>query len=380
MKIPFGKPIFTKKDYKDVVNTLKSGILVHGKKNHEFENLFQKFTKSKYAISVSSCTAGLFLLYYVLGIKKNDEIIVSSQTHAATALSFSALGAKPIFVDSEPKTGNIDFSKIKKLITKKTKAISIVHYLGFAAEIKKIAKIAKENNLFLIEDCALALGTKVNNKHVGLFGDAGVFSFYPIKHITTAEGGMIITNNGKLARKLILSKSLGVNKQFSDRKISGIYDVVYPGLNLRMNELSSCLGINQIKNFKNFKTIRIKNYNKYLKIFQKRNEFDVVRKSKKNEDWSYYAFPLILNKKYKFKRNQLVSYLKKRNIGTSVYYPHPLPRLSYFKNKYKVNLNRFPNAKKFSDQTIMLPIGPHIDDKKISTISKEIFSFIKSIK
>ncbi len=380
MKIPFGKPILSDRDFKDVVKVLKSGVLVHGRKNNEFENLFRSYTNSKHAISVSSCTAGLFLLYYVLGIKKNDEVIVSSQTHAATALSFCALGAKPVFVDSEKNSGNIDVSKIEKHITKKTKAISIVHYLGFAAEIEKISKIAKKHNLFLIEDCALALGTTVNKKHVGLFGDAGVFSFYPIKHITTAEGGMIITKNSNLAKKLILAKSLGVNKQFADRKIPGIYDVVYPGLNLRMNEISSVLGLNQLKKFDSFKKIREKNYKKYLKIFSKKKEFETVKNYKKNEDWSYYAFPLILNKSRKIERNKLVNHLKKKNIGTSVYYPHPLPRLSYFKKKYKINLGNFLNAKKFSDQTIMLPIGPHINEKKIFHITKEIFSFIRKNK
>lgn len=377
-KIPFGKPILTNKDFLDVKKVLKSGILVHGKKTHEFENSFKKYVNSKFAISVSSCTAGLFLLYYCLGIRKGDEVIVSSQTHAATALSFEALGAKSVFVDSNSENGNIDVSKIEKLITKKTKAISIVHYLGFTVDIDKVIKIAKRKKLFVIEDCALALGSTIKNKHVGLFGDAGVFSFYPVKQMTTAEGGMIITNNAKLAKKLKLAKSLGVNREYGNRKVPGLYDVIYPGLNLRMSEISSTIGINQLKKFTIFKKKRKQNYKTYLKNFYKyRKFFQLIENKNKNLEWSYYCFPLILKNQFIKKRKMLIKFLNKKNIGTSIYYPHPLPRLKYFKNKYNLNLINFKNAIKFSDNAIMLPIGPHINKKDVNLICNQIKFFFK---
>ena len=215
--IPFGKPIVNNKEINLVNKVIKSGKYVHGKITEEFETSFKRFTKSKYAITVSSCTAGMHLFYLAKGIKKGDEVILPAQTHVATGHAIELVGAKPIFIDSEPETGNIDIQKIEKKITKKTKAIVVVHFLGIPVDMIKIKKIAKKNNLLILEDCALALGSKVNNKHVGLFGDAGVFSFYPVKHITTAEGGMVITNNKKIFETIKSKKAFGVDKNYNQR-------------------------------------------------------------------------------------------------------------------------------------------------------------------
>ena len=224
----------------------------------KFERDFASFTKAPYALSVSSCTAAMHLFYLAIGLKKGDEVIVSSQTHVATAHAIELMGAKAIFVDSEKKTGNINISKIKNKINKKTKAISVVHYLGIPVFMDKVIKLAKKFNLFVLEDCALALGTKYKNKHVGLHGDAGAFSFYPAKHMTTAEGGMIILKNKKLYEKIKMIRGIGVNKAFNQRKYPGIYDVPLLGLNYRLSEISSAIGIEQLKKLKNFIGIRKK--------------------------------------------------------------------------------------------------------------------------
>ena len=193
-KIPFGKPIVNNREQKIIQRVLSSGKFVHGPKSKQFEDDFKKFTGARDAISVSSCTAGMHLFYLTLNIGKGDEIILPAQTHVATAHAIELVGAKPVFVDSVFPTGNVDVSKIEAKITKKTKAITIVHYLGNPVDMIKVKAIAKKYKLYLLEDCALALGAKIKGKHVGLFGDAGFFSFYPVKHITTAEGGMIILN------------------------------------------------------------------------------------------------------------------------------------------------------------------------------------------
>ena len=188
MKIRFGKPLIGIAEKKAVQRVLSGNILVHGPKAVDFENIFSKFTKSPFSVSVSSCTAGMHLVYFTLGIGVGDEVIVPAQTHVATAHAVELTGAKAVFIDSNFEDGNIDINKIEKSISKKTKAIAVVHYLGIPVDMNKINKIAKKYNLLVIEDCALALGSLINNKHVGLFGDVGVFSFYPVKHMTTAEG------------------------------------------------------------------------------------------------------------------------------------------------------------------------------------------------
>ena len=185
MKIPFGKPIINFKEMQAVKNVLKGPILVHGPQTKKFEKLFSEFVRAKYSISLSSCTAGLHLSCVAMGLKKGDEVIVSSQTHVASAHSIEITGAKPVFIDSKFSDGNIDCEQIEKKINKKTKGILVVHYMGIPVDLDKILYLKKKYNLFVIEDCALALGSKYKDKHVGLLGDLGVFSFYPVKHITT---------------------------------------------------------------------------------------------------------------------------------------------------------------------------------------------------
>jgi dTDP-4-amino-4,6-dideoxygalactose transaminase len=269
MKIPFGKPLIGKAEKKAVQKVLSGNILVHGPKAVEFENIFSKFTKSPFSVSVSSCTAGMHLVYFTLGIGVGDEVIVPAQTHVATAHAVELTGAKAVFVDSNFEDGNIDINEIEKSISKKTKAIAVVHYLGIPVDMNKINKIAKKYNLLVIEDCALALGSLINNKHVGLFGDVGVFSFYPVKHMTTAEGGIIISKNKNLIKQLRLKKAFGVNKTFSERKIPGSYDCITLGFNYRMTNIQAAIGVAQIKRVK-YLIYQKKKFLKIMIIFLKK--------------------------------------------------------------------------------------------------------------
>ena len=241
-----------KKEIKSVVNVLKSGIYAHGPISNMFESKFCNFTGAKYSTTVSSCTAGMHLFYFALGIGIGDEVIVPAQTHTATAHAVELAGAKPIFVDCDISTGNIDASKVQKNISKRTKAICVVHFLGIPVDMKKINSIAKKNNLLVLEDCALSLGAKFNKIHTGLLGDAGVFSFYPAKHITTGEGGILITKNKKLFNRIKLLKSLGINKTFLERKTPGIYDAIEVGFNYRMSEIHASIGVKQIEKINKF--------------------------------------------------------------------------------------------------------------------------------
>ena len=190
MKIPFGKPNLGREEKKLVSKVLNSPILTHGNISKQFEEKFSKKFKIPYVTTVSSCTSALFLSYLAIDIKKNDEVIVPNQTHVSTVHACEILGAKPIFIDSDLSTGNIDIDRIEKKITKKTKAITIVHFLGKSVDMDKVLYLKKKYKLFLIEDCALSIGSKFKNKYVGSFGDFSCFSFYPTKHITTADGGM----------------------------------------------------------------------------------------------------------------------------------------------------------------------------------------------
>ena len=379
IKIPFGKPIVSSKEYRAVLNVLKSGKYVHGRKTEEFEELFRKFVKSKYAITVSSCTAGMHLFYFAIGLSKGDEVIVPAQTHVATAHAVELLGAKPVFVDCELETGNIDAKKIEKKITKKTKAIAVVLFLGIPADMIKIKRIAKKHKLFILEDCALSLGAKIQRKHTGLFGDAGVFSFYPVKHITTGEGGILITNNKKIAEKIKSKKAFGVDKNYNQRNYPGKYDVRELGLNYRMSEIHASIGVEQIKKIEEFLKIRKRNFNFLTKKLKNIKNIKILRNKNDNFLSSNYCMSVILDKKISMKRNKIIRFLNDNGIGTSIYYPKPVPLMSYYKKKYKHKSIGFKNASIISDKSIALSIGPHINLKNLSYVSRILKKIIAQI-
>jgi len=377
IKIPFGKPIVGKKEYSAILEVLKSGKYVHGPKSEEFEKKFKKFTKAKYAVCVSSCTAGMHLFYFSLGIGPKDEVILPAQTHVATAHAIELTGAKPIFVDSEIKTGNIDINRIEKSINKKTKAIVVVHYLGVPVDMSKVMTIAKKYKLFVLEDCALSLGAKVDNIHTGLHGDAGVFSFYPVKHITPAEGGMVITNNKNLAKKIKLQKAFGVNRNYNERKIPGLYDAIALGFNYRMSELHASIGIEQLKKVSFFLKKRFENYQELSKQLDQVDLLNVLSATNNRLMSSYYCLCVLLNKSIAKHRSKIMSSLSKKGIGSSIYYPHPVPRMSYYNNKYRFSEKKFINASRISDCSIALPVGPHLNKKDMKFIAKNLIKIIK---
>ena len=171
--------------------------------------------------------------------------------------------------------------------------------MGIPADMEKIIKIKKKYKLFVIEDCALALGSKYKKKHVGLIGDLGVFSFYPVKHITTIEGGMLITNNNTISKKIIKLKSFGYSRSFEQRKIPGLYDVDHLGINYRMNEISSAIGIEQLKKFNKFTKIRLKNFQNYLRYLKQFSKyFYIIRNNNTKKYYNYYALNIVLKYKY----------------------------------------------------------------------------------
>ena len=375
--IPFGKPTIDSKEINFATKVLSQSKLVHGKVVEKFEQSFKKFVGSKYALSVGSCTAGMHLSYIALGVGKGDEVIVTSQTHVATAHTIEFVGATPIFVDCETNTGNINIDLIEQKITKKTKAISIVHFVGIPVNMEKLLYLKKKYKLFIIEECALALGSKIRNKHVGSIGDIGSFSFYPIKHITTIEGGMVTTNNKKTAEKIKRIRAFGYKRE--GLKSSFLYDVDLLGYNYRMNEIESAIGLKQMTKLKNILSKRKSNYNYYKKLFLENEYFTFLDTQEKSLINSYYCFTIILKKKEKGIRDFITNELKNIGIGCSVYYPGPVPLLSFYKKKYNLKNKNYSNASIISDHSISLPVGPHINKEMVEIIYKNLINILNKI-
>ncbi len=378
--IPFGKPMIGQEEKEAVMKIMDGSILVHGPVSAKFEEKFSVFTGAPNAISVSSCTAGMHLIYFALGYGKGDEVIVPAQTHIATAHAVELTGAKPVFVDAEKNTGNVNIDLIESAINSKTKAIAIVHYLGVPVDMPKVVEIAKKHNLFLLEDCALAPGAKVDGVHVGLHGDAGVFSFYPVKHLTTAEGGMIILRDNNLAKKLKLLKAFGVNRTYGERKIPGMYDAEILGFNYRMSEIHAAIGVEQMKKLPYFLEQRKKNHNRLEAGLKNLTGVSVLPQPINDHICSsHYCLGMMLEKDIVGKRQLIMEALGKKGVGTSIYYPQPVPRMSYYKSKYGYDEKNFVNAAEISDHIIALPVGPHLNLNDMDYIVQSVKELLSDI-
>ena len=366
--IPFGRPMIGPEEKQAVEEVLSGPILVHGPKSLEFERSFASFTKAPHAISVSSCTAGMHLLYHALGLGPGDEVIVPSQTHVATAHAVELTGACPVFVDAELNTGNIDLDAVEASITSKTKAMAVVHYLGVPVLMDKALRIARKHNLFLLEDCALSPGASYEGTHTGLLGDAGCFSFYPVKHLTTAEGGMVILKDEALADKIRLLKAFGVDRSHGERKIPGEYDVACLGYNYRMSEIHAAIGIEQMKKLPSFLARRRQNFDQLWDRLSNLENVRVLPQPIDNQSASsHYCMGALLSDLLVPYRPKIMEELKSIGIGTSIYYPHPVPHMSYYKEKY--GFIECPHAEVISNSIIALPVGPHLGESEMDRLA-----------
>jgi perosamine synthetase len=377
--IPFARPYIGDDERKAAEDVLLGHILVHGPRIQLFEEVFAKWAGAKQSIAVSSCTAGLHLAYFNQGVGRGDEVIVPAMTHVATAHAVEYVGAKPVFVDAEIKTGNIDIDQIEKAITKKTKALSLVHYLGMPVDMDRVNEIAQKHNLFVVEDCALAFGSKYKKTHVGLLGDIGLFSMYPVKHITTLEGGLVLSRHAEVLEKISFQRAFGVDRTHANRSIPGQYDVTQLGFNYRMNELQAAIGNIQVGRLNTFLKKRKKNYEI---ISSKLNDVEQIYQfTNPNEEYqtSYYSKVILLQGGLEVKRIKIIEALANRGIGTSIYYPRSVPDLTYYKNKYGCSNSQFPQAAKIANQSIALPVGPHLQPGDAEYLADSLIEIVNNL-
>jgi perosamine synthetase len=377
--IPFARPHIGKTEKKAASEVLDGHVLVHGHRTHDFEDKFARWCGSEKSVAVSSCTAGLHLAYFHLEISHGDEVIVPAMTHVATAHAVELMGAKPVFVDAEPETGNIDLSQVEEKITDRTKAISIVHYLGMPVDMDRLNKIAQKHNLFVIEDAALAFGTKYKGKHAGLLGDLGVFSMYPVKHMTTLEGGMILSKHEQVLTKIALQRAFGVDRTHGERKVPGEYDVKMLGFNYRMNELQAAIGICQVDRLNGFLKARKSNYDIISAGLADVDELHQFSSTNGDFQSSYYCKSVVLQNGLENKRLEIINELANRGVGTSIYYPRPVPELSYYAEKYNITKGSFPEAAKIAYHSIALPVGPHLNEGDAEYIVKSVKDVLSKI-
>jgi len=378
MHVPLFVPWINKSDKKMIVKALNSSQLTDGPTLQKFERDFSHLTKCKFAMGVSNGTSALHLALTSLEIGEGDEVIIPNLTFIATANAVLHVNAIPVLADVDSSLC-ISTTSIKNKISKKTKAIIPVHFAGYPCKIDEIKKLAGNYNLQIIEDCAHAIGTYHNGKHVGLFGNVGCFSFYPTKNITTIEGGMIITNSRNIASKITKLRNHGLTKTLAERYNGSkpwLYDMKKFGYNYRLDEIRSALGMSQLKRFKEITEKRVKAAEYYDKKLQNITGIEIPKSyTKDNQNHVYHLYIIKIKNKFGISRNKLIEKLNKKGIKTTVHYK-PIHRFTYFK-RFNLSDKEFPSTMKAYKECLTLPLFPTISRKQQDYVISNLTSFKK---
>jgi UDP-4-amino-4,6-dideoxy-L-N-acetyl-beta-L-altrosamine transaminase len=375
--ISYGRQCIEDDDIEAVVGVLRSDYLTQGPKIREFEDSLASYCGARFAACFSSGTAALHGAYFAAGLCNNDEIIMSPMTFVATANAALFLGACPVFVDIEPDTGNIDVDLIEPAITRKTRAVVPVHFAGHPVDLDKVSKLAKKHGLILIDDACHALGAQYCDNNIGncKYADMTVFSFHPLKAITTGEGGAVVTNDEDFYKKLIMFRYHGITKEdnaFQKRKGGcgqWYYEMQHLGYNYRLSDIHCALGISQLKKLDGFIEKRREIADKYSSAF-KCNEFFDICAERSYAKSAWHLYPIRLKDKFKSCKAEIFSELRERGLGAQVHYIPVHVQPYYQQLGYK---SIYPNAEDFYAREISLPLYPSMSAEDVDFVIKNVF-------
>ncbi|MCR5792571.1 MAG: UDP-4-amino-4,6-dideoxy-N-acetyl-beta-L-altrosamine transaminase [Lachnospiraceae bacterium] len=383
--IPYGRQWIEEDDIEAVVNTLKSDYLTTGPKVAEFEKKVAEYVGAKYAVAVSNGTAALHIACIAAGLSKGDEFITTPITFAASANCGVYVGAKPVFADIDPKTYNISPTEIEKKITDKTKAIIPVHYTGQPCDMDVIHRIAKEHNLIVIEDGAHALGAEYKGRKVGSMSDMTCFSFHPVKHITTGEGGMVTTNDEELYHKLLLARNHGITRnpeEFENTSElkddltnanhpgSWYYEQINLGFNYRITDIQCALGITQMNKLDRFLQRRRAIAKRYDEAFAGVKGIITPYVDAAGES-AWHLYVIQVPAEY---RKEIFEELRKRGIGVNVHYIPVYQHPFYQKNGYRDVC--CTESEKLYSNLISIPMYPALTEEEQEIVIKTVLEVV----
>jgi len=376
----FGSPLIGQAEIDEMVDTLRSGWLGTGPKTHRFETDFAQYVRAKYAIGLNSCTAGLHLALDVIGIQPGDEVITTPMTFASTANVIVHHRARPVFVDVERTTMNIDPQLIEKAITPKTRSIIPVHMAGRPCRMDEIMGIVRRHDLVVIEDAAHAIEAWYRGQKIGSVGDMTVFSFYVTKNVATGEGGMITTDRSDWAEELRIRSLHGISKDAWKRYTAeGFqpYETLYPGYKYNMTDMQASLGIHQLARVEENLKIRERYWRRYNEAFSELPELVIPVEEEHIRHARHLYTLLIRPEALTIDRNQFIAELKKRNIGTGIHFI-AVHLHRYYRETFGFRRGDFPEAEWISDRTISLPLSPKLTDQDIEDVIEVVCDVVFS--
>jgi dTDP-4-amino-4,6-dideoxygalactose transaminase len=366
----YGSPAISEDEIAEVVATMRSGWLGTGPRVHQFQQNFGKYVGARHAMALNSCTAALHLAMLAAGVGPGDEVITTPMTFCATANAIIHCGATPVFADCDRHSLNIDPAKIVAKITPRTRAILPVHFAGRPCQMTEIAAIAKKHNLKIIEDCAHAIETEIDGRHVGTFGDFGCFSFYVTKNITTGEGGMVVCDNPEAANRIKILGLHGMSKdawnRFSDQGYKH-YEVVEVGFKYNMMDLQAAIGLKQLEKVQKYWLRRQEIWNLYQEQFADL-PVQLPLDPEPGTKHAYHLYTLLIDiQKIGRTRDQILEALTRENIGTGVHYlalhTHP-----YYAKTYGLRLGDYPEAEFVSERTLSIPLSAKLTDDDVQSV------------
>ena len=374
--LPYGHQWIDDRDIEQVIKVLESSWITQGPKVDEFERTLAEFVGARYVVVFNSGTASLHAACFAAGVKKGDEAITTPISFVATGNCVLYLGAKPVFADIKEDTYNINPEEIKKKVTSRTKVILPVDFAGHPVDLKEIHRIAKENNLLIIEDACHALGAEYKNEKIGScrYSDMTVFSFHTMKQITTGEGGAVTTNNKDFYDRLILFRNHGITKnpaRFIDKDEGPwYYEMQNLGFNYRITDFQCALGISQLKKLDKFIERRKEIVQMYNEAFEKMEEIIIPQeKPDVKSAWHLYVIRLKLDEIGKSRR-EIFEALRKENIGVQVHYIPVYYHPYYQKLGYQKGI--CPVAEKYYEEAITLPLFPKMKNSDVIRVINKV--------
>ena len=374
MFIPYGRQSINEQDIEAVVNVLKSDYLTTGPKIAEFERKVADYTGAKYAVAIANGTAALHAACYAAGIGEGDEVITTPITFAASSNCVLYCGGTPVFADINPETYNISSVDIERKITSKTKAIIAVHFTGQPCEMDQIHEIADKHNLIVIEDGAHALGAVYKGTRVGTLSDMTTFSFHPVKHITTGEGGMILTDNPKLYERLKLFRTHGITREenlLTKNDGPWYYEQRDLGFNYRITDIQCALGTSQMDRLPGFLEKRKKIAEQYNEAFAGNNQIQLpYQKEGCDNAWHLYVIRVKNGN-----RKEVFEKLRAAGIGVNVHYI-PVYQHPYYRSHGYAQVV-CPNAEEYYKECISLPMYPDLKEEEQEYVIKKVLEYVR---
>lgn len=367
MKVEFYKHHLNEDDKKACLEVLDSYFLTTGKVVNDFEEKFANYMQTKYAVGTSSCSNSLFLCLKYYGIQANDEVITTPMSFVATANAIERCGAKPIFVDVEKDTGNLDMEKVEAAITPKTKAIIPVHLYGQMCDMKRLKAIAEKHQLPIIEDACHAFEASREGIRVGQLGDAACFSFYATKNMTSGEGGAVVTNDASLKDWLSKARQHGITKSAADRygKTYQHYEMHFLGYKANLNNIQAALLINQLDRIEDYAVQRAAIAKRYDAAFAE-NPYIECPQALPDSKHARHIYTIWVNPLH---RDEILGKLQEKGVGVAINY-RPIHLMHYYREKYAYQTGQFPNTERIGDSTITIPFYPKLENVEIDYVIK----------